>query len=120
MPAPIPFDAPVTNAIFPSSFLITSISSLRRSSFRQGRLFMTDPPSRCCWLCLSRLLLIPCCFPFDPFQIEYKNRVEEGSRFWNPDLEQRREPPCCRMAPGGSPFCHTISARHRFAHLSKQ
>ena len=31
----------------------------------------------------------PCRFQSDPFQIEQKDRVE-GSRFWNPDLEQRR------------------------------
>src|SRR5260370_18743882 len=31
---------------------------------------------RCC-LCLRALLSVPCRFPFDPFQIEYKNRVED-------------------------------------------
>jgi len=39
---------------------------------------MTDPHSSCCcWLCLRGLLPIPCRFPFDPLQVEYKNRVED-------------------------------------------
>src|SRR5713101_1398726 len=33
--------------------------------------------SRCCWLCLMLLLSVPCRFPFDPLEIEYKNRVED-------------------------------------------
>src|SRR5579864_2881234 len=33
--------------------------------------------SGCCWLCLSRLLPVPCRFPFDPLQIQYKDGVED-------------------------------------------
>src|SRR3989441_4034904 len=30
-----------------------------------------------CWLCLSRLLPVPCRFPFDPLEIQYKDGVED-------------------------------------------
>src|SRR5258707_12198849 len=35
--------------------------------------------SRCCWFCLSGFLSVPCRFPFDPFEVKYKDRVED----WN-------------------------------------
>src|SRR6266404_101527 len=74
---PIPAVDPVTNAVFPVSFRSTSSS--------HGSLIA-------CWACLSRCwfrflvrLSVFSRFPFDPLEIEYKNRVED----W--DQEQRNE-----------------------------
>src|SRR6266481_9968005 len=41
--------------------------------------------SHCCWLGFSSLMSIPCSFPFDPFEIEYKDRVKDRNQ------EQRDE-----------------------------
>src|SRR5438270_11216241 len=88
MPAPIPFDAPVTNAIFPSSFPIDQ-------SPRFDDLVSTWPAFHDRPAFLTLLLALPrppvsfpCRFPFDAFQIEHTNR--EGFRFYRPDLGQRQ------------------------------
>src|SRR5258708_32664990 len=36
--------------------------------------------SHCCWLGFSSLMSIPCSFPFDPFEIEYKDRVKDRNQ----------------------------------------
>ena len=33
--------------------------------------------SRCRWRCLSRLVPVPCRFPFNPLEIQYKDGVED-------------------------------------------
>src|SRR6266498_2364847 len=71
----IPAVDPVTSAIFPVSFRSTSFSDRKPGGLLS---------SRCCWLCLREFSVL-WRFPFDPFQIEYENRVED----W--DQEQGNE-----------------------------
>src|SRR3989441_2993243 len=66
---PIPAVDPVTSAIFPVSLRSTPFSCRKAGALLSSH----------CWLCLSRLLPVPCRFPFDPLEIQYKDGIED----WN-------------------------------------